>query len=321
MKKLMTFCFILLCISGAKALDLTSATSPPCILGPNTIEVGGQYVFTTSAVAQCGDCHDWDIAGITNIASIASGNDMTSSVTINANAVGQFTLNLTYLTENGCRTCSKTITIIEDMIDCENCGIDIDVATNPSGTLCTSATATLVGCDNPVNNPIVSVDWSYGLAGTVPPCGVPPNDCPIPPGPNMFETTIPLGTIIGDPLPYHYLQFYAVVTYTDGTECDYIWDQELLTCDDNYEDPGPKEGKQQINIYPNPASEDGTIGFDGIAVDKLNRILVLDITGSIKSSIIPTQQNFKVKDLNPGIYLIHFITTDNGTIQKRLIID
>lgn len=194
------------------------------------------------------------------------------------------------------------------------------MATNPSGTLCASATATLVGCDNPANNQIISVDWSYGLAGTVPPCGAPPNDCAISPGPNMFEATIPLGTIIGTPPPYHYLQFYAVVEYADGTLCDFIFGQELLTCDDNYEDPKPKGSKQNIIMYPNPLSLDGAISFDGIDAEILSKIVVLDLSGTVQTSMVPTRQSFSVNGLNVGIYLVQFITVDGRIIQKKLII-
>lgn len=83
----------------------------PCIEGENTISLNDQVTFQSNYSAQCNNCYDWDVpSGLSII-----GSDEQQNVIIRGNAIGTYTISLTYFTEDGCKTCSKVINVL----DCE----------------------------------------------------------------------------------------------------------------------------------------------------------------------------------------------------------
>ncbi|AWI26784.1 T9SS type A sorting domain-containing protein [Flavobacterium pallidum] len=87
--------------------------SQSCINGLSTVNVGTTVTYTTSAVAQCAECYDWDINGNplssdnTTVGNVRiTGSDTANTVSIQVLAAGPFTVNLTYFNENGCNECT-----------------------------------------------------------------------------------------------------------------------------------------------------------------------------------------------------------------------
>lgn len=311
---LLLFLFLLIASSsyGQSNKNILADQCTTCNDPEDRIENNGDNTFT----ADSAQAYFWRICNGT--ASIV-GSNTGQTVTIIGNPGSTSSIRLTRFAYGNCYEHCEVFTIpVEDPIDCNNCGIDIVVQGNTNNSLCTSATATLSGCDNPSSNPIVSVDWSWAMNGTS--CyNTYPNGCPITTS-NMFQAIIPIGLITGPLGGYHFLQFYALVTYEDGTTC-YVWNQEPLVCDKNYEDPSPNPKKNEsINLYPNPIKKGGNLFFDGIDSKKVANIEVIDLSGNIHLNIKPKAQHFNVKNLPPGIYIIQFTTTSNTEIQKRVVI-
>ena len=274
------------------------------------IENNGDNTFTSDSA----QAYYWEIC---NGSATIVGTNTGQTVTISGTPGSTSSIRLTRFAYGNCYEHCETFTI--DPIDCNNCSIDIVVQGNTNNALCTSATATLLGCDNPTSNQIVDVEWSWAMAGTS--CGYPyPNACPITTT-NLFEATIPIGTIVGTPPPYHFLQFYALVTYQDGTTC-YVWNQELLECDLNYEapNPGSLKNEETINMHPNPQKKGEALFFEGIDFRNINTIKVFDIYGQTQLDLVPKAQYLNLGTLNSGIYIVQFTTTSNTVIKKRLVI-
>lgn len=320
MKKLMTFCFILLCISGAKALDTVSELSPPCIVGPQTIELGGQYLFYTTAVAQCGNCHDWDISGSASITNPSL--DQNGSVTVTANSLGSFTLNLTYFTETGCKTCTRTFNVVP--ADPEPClepelSSKIYCDANPPGepgghgavsiTNWGDATAPIESFTyifNSLDNNGNFSNFSFSETST-----------------QTSITIYNLATVNfwfdpgTCPSSGNNITFQVIVTF-DSKECETFNDDIDVT----YQCGGCEPLAQEIEgIFPNPAEDGSRIRFDGMDTNRIKNIEVLDIYGNTKINTVPQDQSFHIKGLTNGIYFVKFYTIDGQTIQKRLIVE
>lgn len=77
------------------------------ILGPSSLLVDDQAVYTVDITAQCTDCYDWDISGD----GIIVGSDQNSSVAIQATGAGSITLSVTVFTEDGCVECCTIIEV------------------------------------------------------------------------------------------------------------------------------------------------------------------------------------------------------------------
>lgn len=80
------------------------------ISGSNSLTVGQIYTFSiSSSLAQCSQCHDWDINNSNNSTSgnlQINGSDMNNTVSITALSPGPFNINVTFFNETGCHTCS-----------------------------------------------------------------------------------------------------------------------------------------------------------------------------------------------------------------------
>lgn len=76
-----------------------------------------------------------------------------------------------------------------------------------------------------------------------------------------------------------------------------------------------------IEVYPNPSRTGDQISFDGIDYQDLNSIEIFDSYGNSKMNVQPNNQNFSIKNLSPGIYIIRFKTITNEIFQKKLVIE
>jgi subtilisin-like proprotein convertase family protein len=75
-----------------------------------------------------------------------------------------------------------------------------------------------------------------------------------------------------------------------------------------------------IKMYPNPATNNVTIGFtQNIALD----VTLYDILGRsvLSKKIVKTDNNINVSNLSSGTYFVQMITENNNRIIKKLIID
>ena len=68
----------------------------------------------------------------------------------------------------------------------------------------------------------------------------------------------------------------------------------------------------QLNVYPNPATNNITIESNST----INSIQIFDLTGALIQ--IETKESFSIENLNSGVYMIN-ISTENGSINKKLI--
>ena len=112
------------------------------------------------------------------------------------------------------------------------------------------------------------------------------------------------------------------VKYVDnvtGDEC-------YVTLNPLIDEPCDSIGQQRdnaadgIKVYPNPVKSKSDIKFDGIDLDEINSIEVLDIRGQSKSKINPTTNTLSLKNLAPGMYVIKFDTKD-GVKMKKVIVE
>lgn len=93
--------------------------SQACINGPVIINLNQTVVFTSINAAQCTTCYDWDINGdsvssdnvVVGTLKIV-GTDMNQSVSITGVSLGPFTIDLTYFSEKGCKSCTITGTVV-----------------------------------------------------------------------------------------------------------------------------------------------------------------------------------------------------------------
>ena len=73
--------------------------------------------------------------------------------------------------------------------------------------------------------------------------------------------------------------------------------------------------KNNLKIYPNPTSQELTIGNNKLII---NEITIIDITGKNIKTIKQNTNTINVADLPSGIYFIRLIT-DYETITKKLV--
>ncbi len=112
------FLFLFLMISSF-AFAQKGPSKPDCVIsGDLTIEVGSQYTYSIPGnLAQCTNCHDWDIASFTEVVEQV-GDDRQNQFTIEALSTGTFTLRVTYFDEQGCHTCQITVNVIPAQVPC-----------------------------------------------------------------------------------------------------------------------------------------------------------------------------------------------------------
>lgn len=115
MKKIYLF-FAILAFCNTNAQKTSTVIG--CINGPLSIEVGQTVTYSTSAIAQCSDCYDWDINNSpTSTQNSIVGNlqitssDMNNTVMIKALSSGTGVIKLTYFDENGCHECFINVNI------------------------------------------------------------------------------------------------------------------------------------------------------------------------------------------------------------------
>ena len=72
--------------------------------------------------------------------------------------------------------------------------------------------------------------------------------------------------------------------------------------------------EEKFEIYPNPASEQITIGFD---VEKMIAINVLSVNGSMIRAFEPTK-TIHIEDLPQGVYILE-LQTDDGLLHSRFL--
>lgn len=72
-----------------------------------------------------------------------------------------------------------------------------------------------------------------------------------------------------------------------------------------------------INVYPNPANTTFNIGGD---IEQVERIELYDLQGRVLISENLNYQSFSTQDFPNGIYLLKLYSTDNQSVQKKLII-
>ena len=99
----------------ALVAGITSYGYSQCITGNQTVNLNQAVTFTSVGVAQCASCYDWDINGNTTSSDNQTvgtvqivGSDQGQSVSILGVTPGPFTLNVTYLNENGCQSCTTS---------------------------------------------------------------------------------------------------------------------------------------------------------------------------------------------------------------------
>lgn len=313
----MTLLIILLTFSAGHAME-ENMNAPPCIVGPTEITQGGQFLFYTTANAQCNNCHDWDISGNATI----SGSDQGGAVFVNANSVGQFTLNLTYFTENGCFTCTRTFNIIpaepEPCLEPEFTSkvfCDANPPAEPGG----HGTVTITNWGD-ATSPVESLTYIFNAAD---------NNGNFANFSFSQNSTVTSKTIYSTgavnywfdpgtcPSSGNTITFRVIVTFA-SKECE--------TIDENFDviyDCGGCSPllEPAINLSPNPATNGSTISFQGIEANKVTAIEVHDLYGNKKLSMKPENQNFMIAGLNSGIYFVTFSTTTGTSIQKKLVIE
>ncbi|WP_367180679.1 T9SS type A sorting domain-containing protein [uncultured Psychroserpens sp.] len=111
------------------------------------------------------------------------------------------------------------------------------------------------------------------------------------------------------------------VKYVDnvtGAEC-YVTLNPLIT------DPCDSIGQQRdhsedgIKVYPNPTNSKSDIKFEGIDLNDINSIEVLDLRGNSKSKTNPSTNTLRLKNLAPGMYVIKFDTKDGVKLKKIIV--
>ncbi len=133
--------FLLLLLTTSLVMGQKGPDKPACVIeGP--IVDGNLYTFSISnSLAQCIDCHDWDITGFSTPGGGPviqhSASDEKNEFTVEAISSGTFTLQVTYFNETGCHTCQKniTVTITEPCIEPEIGGKLYCLQNPPIGTV------------------------------------------------------------------------------------------------------------------------------------------------------------------------------------------
>lgn len=280
----------------------TNCTDPS-----NNITNNGDNTFTAANVAQA---YFWEICS--GGASIV-GSNTGATVTVQPTGISTGSrIRLTRFVNGKCVESCEIFTFPPP--SCDNC-VTIEVTGNSTGTDCVSAQANLINCYTNV----ASVAWSWDLYGQCNPGPCTLNTTTTYP---FYSSTVDLSSICIDPINYPYLQFFATITYNDGSTCE-DWDQVLLTCDNMNGIgciPGPK-GQPEINITPNPARNGDSLSFSGIDYKEISSISILDLSGTQKMEIQPIQQSFTTNNLRAGVYIVKFTTTSGEVQQRKLVIE
>ena len=103
--------FLILLSIGFSIMSYAQRSTSSCITGSLSIILGQTLTFSSPS-AQCTNCYDWDINNIANSSNDQTfgtvkivGTDMEQTVQIKGQALGSFSLQLTYFDETGCHTC------------------------------------------------------------------------------------------------------------------------------------------------------------------------------------------------------------------------
>ncbi|WP_299891047.1 T9SS type A sorting domain-containing protein [uncultured Lacinutrix sp.] len=78
--------------------------------------------------------------------------------------------------------------------------------------------------------------------------------------------------------------------------------------------------KEEIKLYPNPIKKGSQVSFEGLNINDIELIEVVDFKANILQSLKPKSNSFNVAKLETGLYFVRF-KTKNGIIQKRLVIE
>jgi len=320
MKKIICLFALLLTASTISAEERDLNLSAPCIVGPSTIALGGQYLYYTSAVAQCLNCHDWDISGSASITNPSL--DQNGTVTVTANTLGSFTLNLTYFTETGCKTCTRTFTVVpaepEPCLEPElsskiYCNANPPFEPGGHGAVSVTnwgdATAPIESFTyifNSSNNNGNYNNFSFSQTSAQTSITI------------FSQATVNFWFDPGTcPSSGNTITFQVIVTF-ESKECETFNDDIDVT----YMCGGCEPLIESIEgIFPNPAAEGSTVRFDGMGANRIKNIEVFDIYGNKKINTVPQDQSFHITGLTNGIYFVKIYTIDGQTIQKRLIVE
>lgn len=92
----------------------------------------------------------------------------------------------------------------------------------------------------------------------------------------------------------------------------FVSDMDILLSVEEHEVWAP-----DINVYPNPANTVFNIGGD---VDQVERIELYDLQGRVLISEYMNHQSFSTMDFPNGIYLLKLYSTDNQSVQKKIVV-
>lgn len=112
MKKFFIF-LVFFGITFIIAQKVPGGSSSPCIVGPDNLALNQTGIYSvSSALAQCTQCHDWDIDGLNvDVSSNAqiTTDERLNTVSIKRIGTGSITIKVTYFTEEGFKECIKVL--------------------------------------------------------------------------------------------------------------------------------------------------------------------------------------------------------------------
>lgn len=318
--------------------NLSLISYSQCFTAPTSFTVGQTYTFTSTGTAQCTSCYDWDINGSTTSSDNSTvgnlqiiGSDMGQSVSIKVLSTGSFTIQLTYINENGCQSCSRTFTVNNPSptpLPTSNCfGYDPANTAFAGGQALSTSEGILnygyIGSPYaaPISSTGLTFTWYFKLLnGTLLTFNVQNPTfrqiCPYDPSnPNNNADNSPVKS-------------FALIV-SNGVQT-----KEYRSIDPNYPIPGissiantptcflhsecspPLRTNGNIKVSPNPTKS--TINFEGSDLDQYN-ITIFDENGNkiIENSKINTP--IDIEHQKKGI-LFYKITNDSGTVQEGKIL-
>lgn len=313
MKKVFSF-LVFFGITFIIAQKVPGGSSSPCIVGPDNLALNQTGIYSvSSALAQCTQCHDWDIDNLNvNVSGNAqiTTDDRLNSVSIKRVGTGSITISITYFTETGCHSCSKTLASIGGgQVSC-----DATIISNHSSPYSNVLHPELnvyidvyVGYQNPFpNNASVSIQYNPQPSGFCHVNCVPIIVAPFFQSAMSYQFSIPVGS---DGLN---LGFYVPITvlYTDlvtGQTCSKILNPYFKPQTHPY---------RMINISPNPAKS--TINIESENLENLN-ISFYDTFGSVVIKNNKLEKTISIENLKPGIYLYKIKEKDNVIQEGKII--
>lgn len=321
MKKVFSF-LVFFGITFIIAQKVPGSSSSPCIVGPDNLALNQTGIYSvSSALAQCTQCHDWDIDGLNvDVSSNAqiTTDDRLNTVSIKRIGTGSITIKVTYFTEEeGCKECIKVLPACcggNGSVTCDAWVVDKFWYGYTNYTLPTHDVMAHIEVNytNPFPNNasvLVQYDPSYPSGfchGNCSPVNATPNFT----GSIQYQISLPIGSYgmsIGFCVP-------LIVTYTDlvtGQKCIKI----LNPCFTK-EDGGIPRKNNTVNISPNPAKS--ILNIEGENLENLN-ISFYDTFGNevIKNSKV--EKTLNIDNLKPGIYLYKIKDKDNIIQDGKII--